>query len=62
MHHGTFRNISDLEMVGLFPTYEAALSAWRSRAQSTVDNALMRYFVVPLVPPYNCIALERKDD
>jgi hypothetical protein len=52
MCHGTFRNPSDLEMVGIFSDYGAAVSAWRARAQSTVDNALMRYFIVPLKPPY----------
>ncbi len=52
MRHGTFRNPSDLEMVGIFPDHSAAVAAWRARAQSTVDNALMRYFIVPLTPPY----------
>ena len=42
----TFKDLSKLDMVGMFPNYASALSAWRSKAQSTVDNAQMRYFVV----------------
>ena len=30
------------------PDYNAALTAWRAKAQATVDNAQMRYFVVHL--------------
>lgn len=42
----TFSNLSELDIVGIFPDYESALSAWRGAAQATVDNAHMRYFVV----------------
>jgi hypothetical protein len=32
--------------VGAFPNYTQALAAWRGKAQQTVDNALMRYFII----------------
>ena len=43
-----FKDLSKLDIVGVYPDYEAALAAWRAAAQSTVDNAHMRYFVVHL--------------
>jgi hypothetical protein len=42
----TFKDLSKLDMVGMFPNYATALDAWRAKAQATVDNAQMRYFVV----------------
>jgi hypothetical protein len=42
----TFKDISKLDIIGIFPNYRAAVSAWRAAAQATVDNAQMRYFVV----------------
>jgi hypothetical protein len=41
-----FKDLKKLDIVGLFPNYAAALSAWRAKAQLSVDNAQMRYFVV----------------
>ncbi len=41
-----FRNLKELDIVGIFPDYQSALIAWRGKAQSTVDNAHMRYFIV----------------
>ncbi len=41
-----FKDLSKLDIVGIYPNYKAALDAWRGKAQSTVDNAQMRYFVV----------------
>ena len=41
-----FRDLSKIEFVGAFPSYSEAHRAWKSKAQSTVDNAQMRYFVV----------------
>jgi hypothetical protein len=41
-----FKDLSKLDMVGIFPNYKAALDAWRAKAHATVDNAQMRYFVV----------------
>jgi hypothetical protein len=42
----TFKDLSKLDMVGMFPNYATALDAWRAKAHATVDNAQMRYFVV----------------
>lgn len=44
----TFRNLDELDIVGVFPDYKSAAAAWKSKAQQTVDNAHMRYFVVHL--------------
>jgi hypothetical protein len=41
-----FKDLSKLDIVGLFPNYKSALDAWRGKAQASVDNAQMRYFVV----------------
>jgi hypothetical protein len=43
-----FRNLDDLDIVGIFPDYQSAQTAWRAKAQATVDNAHMRYFIVHL--------------
>ena len=41
-----FRDLSKVEFVGAFPNYAEAHRAWKAKAQSTVDNALMRYVIV----------------
>lgn len=41
-----FRDLSKLDIVGIFPDYATALTAWKAKAQQTVDNAHMRYFIV----------------
>ena len=33
---------------GIYPDYKSAQVAWKAKAQSTVDNAHMRYFIVHL--------------
>ncbi|MBL8582007.1 MAG: DUF4170 domain-containing protein [Rhizobiaceae bacterium] len=43
-----FRNLDDLDIVGVYPDYASALNAWKGKAQASVDNAHMRYFVVHL--------------
>jgi len=43
-----FKDLSKLDIVGVYPNYATALAAWRKAAQATVDNAHMRYFVVHL--------------
>jgi hypothetical protein len=48
LHGVKFRDPSRLDVVGIFQDEDAALAAWKSRAQATVDNAHMRYFVVHL--------------
>jgi hypothetical protein len=42
----TFRDLHALDIVGIYPNYAEAHAAWKSAAQRTVDNALMRYFIV----------------
>jgi hypothetical protein len=44
----TFKDLSKLDIVGVFPNYKSAHAAWKAKAQATVDNAQMRYFVVHL--------------
>ena len=41
-----FKDLSALDIVGIYPNYAEALKAWRGAAQRTVDNAQMRYFIV----------------
>ncbi|TWF57311.1 DUF4170 domain-containing protein [Neorhizobium alkalisoli] len=41
-----FKDLDGLDIVGIYPDYATALVAWRSKAQLTVDNAQMRYFIV----------------
>ena len=43
-----FKDIDKVELVGVYPNYATAYSAWRAKAQQTVDNAEMRYFIVHL--------------
>jgi hypothetical protein len=43
-----FRDLSKVHVVGIYPNFREAQSAWRAAAQATVDNAHMRYFVVHL--------------
>ena len=42
----TFKDLEDLDIVGIYPNYASAYSVWKTKAQSTVDNANMRYFIV----------------
>lgn len=41
-----FRDPAKLDVVGIFPSYAKAYDAWKAKAQATVDNAEMRYFIV----------------
>ncbi len=41
-----FKDPRKVDLVGAYPNYNEALKAWRGKAQSTVDNALMRYFII----------------
>jgi len=43
-----FRDLDGLDIVGIFPDYRSAERAWRAKAQASVDNAHMRYFIVHL--------------
>ncbi len=41
-----FKDMSQLDFVGLYPDHKSAYAAWKSKAHATVDNAHMRYFIV----------------
>ena len=41
-----FRDLKKVEFVGAYPSYAEARTAWKARAQATVDNAHMRYFII----------------
>ncbi len=41
-----FKDLSKLDFVGMYPNFAEAKKAWRAKAQATVDNAQIRYFVV----------------
>ncbi|MCR9239453.1 MAG: DUF4170 domain-containing protein [Alphaproteobacteria bacterium] len=43
-----FKDLEKLDVVGIFPNYATAYNAWKTKAQMTVDNAQMRYFIVHL--------------
>jgi Domain of unknown function (DUF4170) len=42
----TFKDLEKLDIVGIYPNYASARKAWKAKAQMSVDNAQMRYFVV----------------
>ncbi len=44
----TFKDLDKLEIVGVYPNYALARAAWKAKAQATVDQAQMRYFIVHL--------------
>jgi hypothetical protein len=48
LEHVTFKDLDKVDVVGLYPNYATAYAAWKSKAQQTVDNAHMRYFIVHL--------------
>lgn len=43
-----FVDLKNIDIVGIFPDYKSAETAWRSAAQRTVDDAEMKYVVVHL--------------
>jgi hypothetical protein len=48
LHGTTFKDLDKVEVVGVYPSYASAYTAWKAKAQHTVDNAHMRYFIVHL--------------
>ena len=48
LEHNIFKDLDQVDIVGVFPNYTSALAAWKAKAQATVDNAQMRYFIVHL--------------
>lgn len=43
-----FTDLDAVDIVGVYPNYKAAYDVWKTKAQMTVDNAHMRYFIVHL--------------
>lgn len=43
-----FIDPDNLDVIGIYPNYAKAHSAWKEAAQRTVDNAQMRYFIAHL--------------
>ena len=44
----TFKDLAKLDIVGIYPNYATAHTAWKAKAQQTVDQAQTRYFIVHL--------------
>ena len=43
-----FKDVSSLDIVGIYPNYAQAHEAWEGKARQTIDIAEMRYFIVHL--------------
>ncbi|OUD09571.1 inositol monophosphatase [Marivivens niveibacter] len=43
-----FKDVENIDIVGIFPNYQAAYDAWKAAAQRTVDDAHTRYFIAHL--------------
>jgi hypothetical protein len=43
-----FKDLGNLDIVGIYPNYAEAHRAWQAKARETIDNAQMRYFIVHL--------------
>jgi endo-alpha-1,4-polygalactosaminidase (GH114 family) len=43
-----FKTVEDIDLVGIYPDYVSAYAAWKAKAQATVDNAHVRYFIAHL--------------
>ena len=43
-----FVDLEKLDLVGIFPDFDTAETAWRANAQRTVDDAEMKYVIVHL--------------
>lgn len=41
-----FSDLDAVDIVGVYPNYAAAYDVWKDKAQRSVDNANMRYFIV----------------
>ena len=44
----SFADPDNLDVIGVFPSYQKAHDAWKAAAQRTVDNANVRYFIAHL--------------
>lgn len=43
-----FIDLHKMDLVGVYPDFDAAEEAWRANAQRTVDDAEMKYVIVHL--------------
>ena len=43
-----FKDVDDIDIIGIYPDYQTAFDSWKAQAQRTVDNAHMRYFIAHL--------------
>ena len=43
-----FRDVQNIDVVGIFPNYASAYGAWKAKAQASVDHAETRYFIAHL--------------
>ncbi|MCJ9430292.1 DUF4170 domain-containing protein [Kordiimonas marina] len=43
-----FSDLSKLDIVGIYPSFDEAEKAWRSVSQANVDDAMTKYVVVHL--------------
>ncbi|GIX12917.1 MAG: inositol monophosphatase [Paracoccaceae bacterium] len=43
-----FRDVSKIDIVGIYPDYASAFAAWKEAAQRSVDDAHTRYFIAHL--------------
>jgi len=43
-----FKDVSKIDIVGIYPNYASAYNAWKGAAQRTVDDAHARYFIAHL--------------
>ena len=43
-----FRDLDQLDIIGVYPNHATVYSTWKAKAQKSVDNAHMRYFSVQL--------------
>ena len=57
----TFKDLSKLDIVGMYPNFAEARAAWLGKAQATVDNAHMRYFVAHIHRLFEAEDEPRKD-
>jgi len=48
LHSTEFKDLNHVDIVGVYSSYASAYAAWKAKAQHTVDNAHMRYFIVHL--------------
>ena len=48
LERSEFVDLAKLDLVGVYPNYESARAVWKAKAQATVDNAHMRYYIVHL--------------